>query len=125
MTTVVDPAGTPSPIYSRSGTTIYGLTAQGTDGTTTAVISIFSGTTVVLVTTDSLNNAVLLPSGVEVGSVVEIYKIGDTAGTAFAFTSSGDTMNDGSEFIVGATTPSGLRLRKTTSTNWVSMGGNT
>lgn len=78
MTTVVDPSGTPEPIYNRSGTTISELTAGTTSPFAPAPIVRHTGTTIVLVTTVSSGDQtyVTLPDDADVGDVVEVHCMG-------------------------------------------------
>jgi len=85
MTTVVDPLGTPAPVYNRSGTVILTVVpgaitsgdtqadAIGNDGT---VIPAVAQTTVAMVLTShpsSWNVVVTLSADAEIGDVVEVY----------------------------------------------------
>jgi hypothetical protein len=87
MTTVVSPSSSPTPVYNRSGVTVVSVTAGaqsgeqpvGNDGTP---IPQYSGVTVALVTTANTapngSSVVLLPSGAEIGDVVEVYLFSTT-----------------------------------------------
>lgn len=72
MTTVSNPSSSPVPVYNRSGTTIEKFNVSSGSGIQTVVA--FSGHTIVVanVTTPmSTSDALLLPSGSEIGDVVE------------------------------------------------------
>lgn len=117
MTTVLDPLGTPSPSYNRSGTTIIGLVG-GTHGSPTP-IPLVSGITIVIVTPDvSNNNTVELPIGADVGDVVEVYpETQGTGGKGYnAVPPSGETVGGGA--VTGASGIFGVILRKVSSTDW-------
>lgn len=120
MTTIVDPAGTPSPLYNRSGVTIASINAAGEfggPGSATAITS-YSETTVVLVTApDSNNFGVVLPSSAEVGDVVEIYYVSGPVAQIVIWAPSGDTVN-GSSFVQIV---NGI-YRKVSSTAWRGVG---
>lgn len=76
MMTVLNPAGTPTIVYNRDGTTIESVTAAGTDQGSAASIPRSSGWTVVMVSIpDSSDQCVVLPSTAEIGDVFEIYRI--------------------------------------------------
>lgn len=112
MTTVVDPLGTPAPVYNRSGTAIVSVTANDT---TPPSIPRVSGWTVALVATGQDDRAVKLPSGADIGDVVEVYV---ATGTAFQ----ASVHPPSSETIHGSSTPadvsSGRLFRKTGSSDW-------
>lgn len=117
MTTVSDPLGTPVPSYNRSGTTIIGLVG-GTHGAPTP-IPLVSGTTVVIVAPDmSNNNTVELPTGADVGDVVEVYpETQGSGGKAFyVVPPSGETIGGGA--VSGESGLYGIVLRKISSTDW-------
>ena len=130
MTTVVDPNGTPVPIYNKSGTTIQNIAANGvTQGSGTS-ISTRSETTVVLVTSSTGgggNTAVVLPDDGDVGDVVEIYATG-----AFVdvFPASGHSIGDNAADMQvqvkrtdGANLSGGRSFRRMTATTWQATYG--
>lgn len=90
MTTIVDPAGTATVIYNRSGVTIDGITSAGrTQGAATQIVR-YSGWSVVLVTAgvvDAFSNAggVILPEDAEVGDLVELHYVEGAPGSAASF----------------------------------------
>jgi hypothetical protein len=73
MTTVVDPSGTPQPIFNRSGVTIVDVVA--TSGAPAAPIPHQSGYTIARLTTSGTSPApeAELPASAEVGDVVEVH----------------------------------------------------
>jgi hypothetical protein len=120
--TVVDPTGSPSPIYNRSGTTVVNMAAghatSGTPQSFATVIPVSSGHTIAIVTlTNNEQNAVSLPSG-EVGDVVEVY-LASAVTTLIVVSPSGQS-------IVPTSTPSlsnGAIFRKVSSAVWHYVGG--
>ena len=83
MTTVIDPAGTPIVVYSRSGKTIYDLEVPVVDPVVPVAIARYSETTVVIIDTEEGNPrpSVELPADAEIGDVVEIYVKDDVSNT--------------------------------------------
>lgn len=115
MTTIVDPSGSPSVVYNRSGTTIIPVTASGTTQGAATEIPNISGEQVIMVTVSSGSHyAVKLNASADIGTVVEVYQAsGPVAFHVFAPTSqsiNGDTGAD----ITGI----GVRFRKVASTDW-------
>lgn len=121
MTTIVDPSGTPSVVYNKSGTTVVAVTAHGTDQTGAASIPRLSGVTVaVLSIPDDSNYAVKLPGDAEIGDVVEVY-----ASSNFnVFADVGSTiLGISSTAEVGPETAGmGFRFRKVGSSSWGAVG---
>ena len=139
MTTVIDPLGTPSPVYNRSGTVILAVTPGATSGSTqgsaignngTPIPSVAQETVVTVATSFSSgawNTVVLLPSAAEIGDVVEVYTIPDVSfAQAVVFPNVGESIaalpastgtNDAAG--IGTGTTSGIRLRKVSSTLWM------
>jgi hypothetical protein len=113
MTTIIDPYGTPEPVYTRSGTTIQTVAAAGNSSLATATpIVAVSGWSVVLVEASTGNDGVILPEDAQIGDVVEVH---------------GDAGNDG--VMVRVYTPDGflavigpndrgVLCRKTSATAW-------
>lgn len=114
MMTVVDPGGTPTPVYNQDGVTIAAITATASPGSPTPIVS-YSVTTVVLVTATNTSDAVILPSSAQIGDVVEI---GVSSGNGFATVvpDSGSEIN-GNGTNVGVHIRSGI-LRKLSATKW-------
>jgi hypothetical protein len=81
MTTVVDPFGTPVPIYNRSGATIIELTAGTASPFDPTPIIRHTGTTIALVTTISSGDQtyVTLPDDADIGDLVEVHCMGAVA----------------------------------------------
>ncbi len=137
MTTVLDPGGTPSPTYNRSGKTIQSLTGVINAGSLSAYASPthYSERDIVLFTPvtvgDSSNSGahMLLPLGCDIGDVVEVYI---ASGTANGYVSAGigETLlgvspvfqsNAGAPIFAGpgsGSTPVGAVFTKISSTNW-------
>lgn len=124
MVTVVDPGGTPIPVYSPSGITIQTVSGAGTGGFNSAGQS--SAAQLVRYTDHSVylvasGNGIRLPNDAQVGDVVEIHEW-----TNFAiFTVSGETISNttvtGQTFGAGDGPPPCVILRKVSSTNWEPM----
>lgn len=111
MTTVVDPTGTPAPVYNKSGTTIVSVEAghapPPSGPPVPEPIPHQSERTISVVDlTNNEENAVELPSGADVGDVVEVYHSGETLLQVMA--PSGETID----------TTSGALFRKTDATTW-------
>ena len=123
MTTVVDPLGTPTPIYNRSGTTIVAVNANGSDGTTATVVPVESGVTLVLCTLSSGNSDVMVPPDMEIGTVIEAYNVSDTSSSQSLhfYCASGELIN-GYLAYKGISGQSGCRFTKTDASTWRSVG---
>lgn len=83
MTTVIDPAGSPTIVYNRGGTTVTALNSAGTGQSTATPIVRYSGVTVAVVTSTSspTGQGVVLPDDPEIGDVVEVYHAGHVSGS--------------------------------------------
>lgn len=114
MTTILNGS---TVIYNRDGTTISTLSAQGNDGSgsSTATIVRNSCETIVVLTTNATDYACNLPSGAEVGDIVEVYPSDVTNG--LAFTPSGEIFLDGSTSVAF----NRARFRKVSSTKWARL----
>jgi hypothetical protein len=137
MTTVVDPAGTPVPVYNRSGTTIVsvsgGLRSEGI-GDEGTPIPRSSGYTVALAgMPDNTHNVFKLPSGAEIGDVVELHAIPATGvgQGVMLFPPNGESVNrqaastgtnDNTVAGTSVTPDQGRVFRKVSSTNWRAVG---
>ena len=92
MTTVVDPAGTPSVTFNLSGVAIVSVTPGPVNNATTAgVIQHFAGETVALAASTVTDSSVIFASDFEVGDVVEVYSNGSAI--LKLFPASGETIN--------------------------------
>lgn len=118
MVTVIDPYGTPEPVYSRSGVTIHEMNASGSTFGTAAPIIATCGWTVVIVHGDdnpTKEAGVILPDDAEVGDVVEIY-----CGTSLAevYAPTGETIQGNVvAYQIGQNDP-GVLFRKTAAALW-------
>ena len=137
MTTVVDPSGTPVPVYNRSGTTIVTVnggptvsstagSAIGDDGTP---IPSVSQTTIVLAVSapyDGHHNIVFrLPADAEIGDVVEVYRF--SGENPVVFPNAGEAIGSlaastGTNTGVGVSAAS-ASFRKISSTQWMPLVG--
>ncbi len=74
MATVLDPLGSPSIFYNRSGLTIQSVSAAGTTGSGATQLTLPTGHTTLLVTPSSSNTGVKLPvdGDTDVGDVIEV-----------------------------------------------------
>jgi hypothetical protein len=137
MTTVVSPNSSPAPVYNRSGTTLVtvvaGVATPPNQPSVSFGVSIpsYSGHTVALLTVPSgwTNTSgqlvVILPSGVDIGDIVEVYAIPSAPGqnTSFVlFSASGETLNSGISDSDGIDPENGKIYRKVSATNWQSVG---
>lgn len=121
MTTVLDPSGTPIPIYNNSGTTISFISGNGTGQGSGTVIDTPSFVTVIVIACTGSNYAATLPAGVDIGSIVEAYATGDHA--ANVFPPSGSSIGarpTNSEVVVSV--DYGRRFRKVSATSWQVLG---
>lgn len=79
MTTIVDPSGTPVPIYNRSGATIIEITGGPLSPSfnPTPIVR-HTGVTIALVAANSTGDFtnVILPDDAEIGDLVEVHSIG-------------------------------------------------
>lgn len=119
MVTVVDPGGTPAPVYNRSGVTIQGVSGAGTNfgGATPIVAS--SGHSIALVSTVTNDEGVILPDTAEIGDVAEVYRVTDTAAVR-VYPPAGDTLyGGGASHLLGS---QGAIFRKTSATRWHFIG---
>lgn len=117
MTTIIDPAGTPSVVFNRSGTAI--ITLVGLGSATTVPIPHFSETTVVIATKSANGRDVFqMASGFEIGDEVE-FNWGSLSGV---------TINDeNGNLIVCASGLHSSQMRKKSSgmgQNWTLLKGN-
>lgn len=121
MTTIIDPAGTPIPVYNRSGTTIIELVCPATTPQTVVSITSVSQTTVIFAEAviDPMEQppAVELPTGAQIGDVVEIFVKNTTGGSeqVIVLPPAGQTLSDAQ---VGVAKNFGKYFRKLTSTAW-------
>lgn len=113
MTTVIDPGGTPVPVYNRSGTTIVQL--AGDHPSTPTVIPAISGWTVVITITGAGGDSYRLPAGAEIGDIVELHAADANAQDLFA--PSGETIRGQSSIGLSSMGGSGL-FRKFSATQW-------
>ena len=118
MVTVVDPLGTPVPVYNRSGTAIVELPG-GLVGAPTLIPTVSKETIVNVTYIDLVNDGryFILPDDVDVGDVIEVYT--SVGAAPQIFPPSGETFLDGG---AGAISVSGahnsIRFRRVTSTGW-------
>ncbi len=93
MVSIIDPLGTPTPVYNRSGVTVVTVAAGPPvdpsvgNSTDAPEIPHLSGHTIAIVTTNPghlvdnrTQQPILLPSNAEVGDVVEVYQDGGPDG---------------------------------------------
>lgn len=121
MTTVIDPAGTPVPVYNRSGTTIVEITATAATPTPVYPIAAASGHTVALVDVPNPGGFgppdIELPGGADTGDVVEAYVTGASVNFVAA---SGDTLVAANPSVDAN---KGAWFRKTSATVWMLIHG--
>ncbi len=113
MVTVIDPLGTPTPVYNRAGVTIItmsaGTAADPCISEGAPEIPHPTGHTIALVGTDTAHTQqpIVLPSDAEIGDVVEVYHQPAVAGLAL-FPPVGSSF--GPSFPVNNGTGSGMYL---------------
>jgi hypothetical protein len=125
MTTVVDPSGTPVPVYNRSGTTIVEVIAGSISPVNLQTpIPHHSGTTIVLVTSNATNNetGVELPDGADAGDLVEIHSVSGGAGVT-VYRSPDGTMHGATNAQKGIGDGTARVFRKVSATDWRMIGG--
>lgn len=117
MVTVVDPNGTPSPIYTRSGTTIDTVIPAGTtQGTATPIVTVCGRSIIVCPNYVAENAGVILPSSVDIGDVVEFYYEGYPVKI---YPDSGSQINThGSDVPIQPGGNGNILIRKITSDQW-------
>jgi hypothetical protein len=116
MTTIIDPNGTPAPVYTRSGTTIQDVIAAGNDLSTATPIVAVSGCSVVLVATVAFEfEGVILPDDAQIGDVVEVYNVSGRSIRVYAPT--GETIHSGASMGISPG-GGGSLFRKTTASVW-------
>lgn len=113
MVTVVDPGGTPIPVYNRSGETIVQVSG-GSPANPTPIPS-FSGVTVAVTTHSASGDHYRLPSGAEVGDVAEICSADGVNQDVVA--PAGETIRGQGSIALAPMGGSG-RFRKFSSTQW-------
>lgn len=127
MTTTVDPFGTPSVTYNRSGVSIVSVAANGNTQATATEIPAASGHTVAIITgiTDNQHLGVLLPSDAEIGDVVEIYIDPSTTGNSTTvYPPSGESIGKATaDLSFGVSGNAGALFRKVSPTNWQVLAG--
>jgi len=127
MTTIVDPLGTPVPVYNRSGVAIVSVSATGMSGSDGASIPTVSGHTIVLLSCNigpiSNNIYAVLPSGTEIGDLLEVYSVDISQGIPLIVPASGETINSGHTDQISMNSGRGALFRKTSSTNWQVLWG--
>ncbi len=77
MATVLDPLGSPSIFYNRSGLTIQSVAAAGTTGSGATQLILPTGHTTLMVTPSASNTGVKLPADAdtEVGDLIELNNV--------------------------------------------------
>jgi hypothetical protein len=117
MVTVVDPNGTPAPVYTRSGTTIQSIVAAGNNSfvDATPIVAVSGWSIVMAQATDTpaFETGVILPSDTQIGDVVELYAGGYTV---IVFPPTGQTINGISSQQVGP--GAAVIFRKLSATEW-------
>lgn len=125
MTTVVDPLGTPVPIFNRGGLAIIEVDAVGDTPTSGPIIPAFCGHLIAVITSTENNYAVRLPTDAEVGDLIEVYLDPSSAfGAAVVWSQTGEgigTSSGPSSMSIGSAT--GAFLRKVTDTLWFPVRG--
>jgi hypothetical protein len=119
MTTVVDPSGTATAIFNRSGVAIVTVAGSGTSQMTATPIPHHCGYTIAIVEaedTPSVEQAVLLPAGADIGDVVEVHRKLIGGYSARVFAPSGEYLNRNLNGQIDV--DAGLTFRKIASGDW-------
>jgi hypothetical protein len=117
MITVTDPAGTPTVVYNRDGTTIANIIPIAGPSAPAPIIR-HSGWTVVLAHSTVGNYGISLPADAEIGDLVEvIYDPPDN--TVAIYADSGSTL-DGNDSSTALILKRGL-FRKVAASTWFSI----
>lgn len=125
MTTVVDPSGTPVPVYNRSGSTIVEVTAGSISPVNLQTpIPRHTGTTIALVTSTATDNAygVELPAGCDIGDVVEIHSVSATGPGVVVYHPPDETLYGASNTQKGVAPATARVFRKISATDWRMIG---
>lgn len=119
MVTVVDPNGTPAPVYTRSGVTLQTIAGNGsTLGSATPIVALSGHTIVIVETTNSpLDEAVVLPDDAQIGDLVEVYSKEDGGPGALVFPPSGEDIGQPASKRASQG-GSGCLFRKVSATQW-------
>lgn len=121
MTTVVDPNGTPVPIYNRSGKVVLPPMYCGPENEPTAMPSVAEVTIVTVIpkVPSDGDRHIRLPAlsdGVDIGDVIEVYGV-DIA--PFIFPPDGEAyLGDGTGAITLNTARNSIRFRRVDSSHW-------
>jgi hypothetical protein len=121
MTTISTPSGTPTIIYNRDGLTVDAISGNGTTSGSATAMTRYCQHTVVSVTVTTNNTAVKLPTGAEIGDVVEVYNVAGFPLAPDVFPPSGETLVNSNTDI--SCTGGGAIFRKVTSTSWAFIIG--
>jgi hypothetical protein len=114
MTTIVDPGGSPSVIYSSDATTIASVTSAGTtQGNATQLVK-YSAWNVVLVTSGGGTSGVKLPSNADIGDVFEVHNAASGFGGKLYPESGAEINNLGTNEYASLD----VVVRKVSSGNW-------
>jgi hypothetical protein len=115
MTTVVDPLGTPSVTFNKSGVSIATIE---TDGSSWPLPSLPGETKVYLVSTTGSNIHPILPAGVDIGDVVEAVSLDGSPGNDIGTASGESFVNIVPSDRTLAPFTSSITVRKVSSTGW-------
>lgn len=119
MVTVVDPTGTPTIVYTKSGSSIVELSGSGSIQSGATLIPAVTGKTVVKALGSSGNTALILSEDFEIGDVVEVHPAESTYGVQVFPQSGGNfsslSSNQGISMAIGGS----KTLVKISSTEWL------
>jgi hypothetical protein len=126
MMTVIDPAGTPTIVFNRDGTTIYSMSLTGgvTQATAAPIVRYSQWTVVLLAPFNNTGGyAAILPSDSEIGDLIEVHTSVDVDSFQIYPEVGGQINNAGTNSpYVGAVRH--ILLRKTTS-GWFTISAMT
>lgn len=116
MTTIVDPAGTPAPVYRDPSTTVLEMDGAGpNDAAHAAVIPMLTQYTVLIATVTSDGaRSYKFSADTEIGDMIEIHN-GDAGHNPLIFPASGENIAGGNSITLGSACQV---FRKTSSTDW-------
>lgn len=123
MITVVDPGGTPVPVYNKGDQTVVQVNATGSNKGGAASWTRYSRHTILLATSTSDpgggdHQGVALPTNADIGDVVEIYNVTSSNLSINVYPGGSDTMNGGSGGMQAIQFNKGLLFRRITATDW-------
>lgn len=117
MTTVIDPNGSPIPVFNKSGLAIISMDGGGTsqNPANAVEIEVVSEHTIVRLNNTSIAHAVKVSAGLDVGTLIEIFVL-NTTSSYVTLQGSEVFLDGGNNHSIGGR--SYYKLRKTGSLEW-------